>query len=137
MLSIDKILRPVRKEFHGDKVFASNDTKLAILKWNDDSPCVCARPKPSQSQEQVNPIAKAITQRKHCTDGIIRVAMAYFSNEPGRAAVPFKFGDTMGRQRNHGIRIHAGTDYTMHGGCHRPDDSIGNPCTLEQIHCVK
>jgi hypothetical protein len=137
MLGIKKILRTVRKEFHGNEIFATNDPEMAILKWNHHRPRVGICAKPAQGQQQINPIAKFITQRKHCADGIIRIAMSYFGNEPGSAAFPCKFGHTMSRQQNHGIRVHAGTDHTMYGGCHRSDDSIGDTRTFQHVDCIK
>ncbi|MEZ5563919.1 MAG: hypothetical protein R3F27_13285 [Gammaproteobacteria bacterium] len=137
MFSVNEVLRTMRKELHGDKVFAANNPKMAILKRNLDGPRVGVCTQSAQPQQQINPIAKLITQRKHRTDGIIRVAMSYFGNESGSAAFSFKIRCTMGWQQDHGIRIHAGTDDTMHGGCHGADDSIGDAITLQQIDHIE
>lgn len=86
MLGIKKILRTVRKEFHGNEIFATNDPEMAILKWNHHRPRVGICAKSAQGQQQINPIAKFITQRKHCADGIIQVVARRCAglHQPGR-----------------------------------------------------
>ena len=108
-----------------------------LPKWNHSSPRVGVRTKSAQSQQQIDPISKLITQRQHGADGVVRVTVPHLGDEPGSPAFPFEFGRTMGWQQNDGIRIHAGTDYAVHGGGHRSDNSIGDASSLQQIDCVE
>jgi len=72
-VSVGDVLRPSRKALQGDEILATDDAKSVSAKGYVDGTRERLRIEPSQSAQEIDPIAVTIAEDEHRRNGVICV----------------------------------------------------------------
>lgn len=72
-VSVGDLLRPSRKALRGDEILATHDAKSVSAEGHVDGTREGLRIEPSESAQEMDPIAVSIAKDEHRRNGVIRV----------------------------------------------------------------